>query len=194
MLCYLTLFGWVAFELVSDLAGLSTKKWFSLHCTAFRRFHSICFPHTTLQGLKHFWFSHLSTSLDPKTFTVGSARTWSRTIVVRIGKNEILINLDFHVLKDITWNLQNLPMGNFVLRSPMTGRSRTSHKSMKSCSQKSLQKVEKACVCSLRKLFLKVKNIACMNWNTWTSCITCILLELKTTILSGRVVPLICDV
>ena len=96
MLCYSTLFGWVALELVSDFAGLSTKILFSLHCTASRRFHSICFPHTTLQGLRHFWSSHLSTSLDPKTSTVGSARTWSRTITVRIGEqNEIFINLDF---------------------------------------------------------------------------------------------------
>ena len=74
----------------------STIIWLSLHWSASRRFHSICFPHTILQGLKHFWSSHLSTSLDPKTSTVGSARTWSRTIAVRIGeKTEILINLDF---------------------------------------------------------------------------------------------------
>ena len=170
MLCYLTLFGWVAFELVSDLAGLSTKKWFSLHCTAFRRFDSICFPHTTLQGLKHFWSSHLSTSLDPNTSTVGSARTWSKTIAVRIRRRKLKSwwTWIFHILKDLTWNLQNLPMGNFVLRSPTTGRSRTSHKSMKSCSQKSLQKVEKAFV-SFRKLFLLMKNIAWIAWSVLQS-------------------------
>ena len=44
----------------------------------------------------------LSTSLEPNLLTVGSAATW---------------------------NLQNLPTGNLVLRSPTSGSARASHRS-----------------------------------------------------------------
>ena len=159
------------------------------------------FPTHHFEGPKHFWSSHLSTSLDPKTSTVGSARTWSRTITASQSELEkkvkSLSTWIFLILKDLTWNLQNLPMGNFVLRSPMTGRSRTSHKSMKSCSQKSLQKMEKA----FRRLFLKVKNITWVAWSVSQSItkrwggkyqIKKILLEIKIEILIPCGLPVLC--
>ena len=98
---------------------------------------------------------HLSTSLDPKTSTVGSARTLKGSNGQRskVKRNCVLILASIwmkafapcccqhlhtllHTFNKIqTWNRQNLPIGNWVLRSPMTGSSRTSHKSTKSCSQ-----------------------------------------------------------
>ena len=65
-----------------------------------------CFPDTSHAPTDAASLSvrKLSTSRLPNTETVGSASTE---------------------------NLQNLPIGNFVLRSPMVGRSRVSQKSMK---------------------------------------------------------------
>ena len=162
MLCYLTLFGWVALELVSDLAGLSTKILFSLHCTASRRFHLICFPlykDSSTFGL--LTCQHLLIQRPQPWDQPGPGAEPSQSELE--GKN---------------WNLDQPGFSDFKrshLEPPKPSDGKLCVEISNDWKVAYVTQVDEVVLteefakggkglCSLRKLFLKVKNIACMNW------------------------------